>query len=347
MKRIVLLSTALLFAVGAHAQTSNYKVTSLVTNSQDPHLVNPWGLSHPPKNNDLRNEWWVTDEVTGYSTLYNANGLILPLNVKIPAAAGSGAGTPTGEANSPVAAIFAFATLDGTISTWNANEWPAKPGARCFQCHVGVSTIVVNNSASGASYQGLTIATNAASGNLVYYVANANGGIETYDASSFVPVTLPPGAFTDTKIPSTYTPAGVQALGSKVFVTYNATSGGGTGYVDAFDTNGKLVMRLQNGWFNQPWGVVASPANFGTFSNMLLVGNTGSGISPKWRRRPVHSGPLGFGVRQRNQAVWTDQRAVFHGRWHASDGRPIRSHFPQRQLTRVDEPPCKFAQGGS
>jgi uncharacterized protein (TIGR03118 family) len=47
--------------------------------------------------------------------------------------------------------------------------------------------------------------------------------------------------------------------------------------VDAYDTNGKLLLRLERGWFNQPWGVALTQASFGTFSNMILVGNTGSG----------------------------------------------------------------------
>lgn len=277
MRNMILLGAALLCAVSAQAQTNNYTVTNIVTNAQDAHLVNPWGLSHPPKNNNLRNEWWVADEVTGFSTLYSAAGNILPLVISIPPASGGGTGSPTGTANSTVAAIFAFVTLDGTISTWNANELPTTSGPRCYQCHVSKSTIVVNHSTSGASYQGVTIATNAASGTLAYYVANANGGVEAYDASSFSALTLPAGAFTDAKVPAGYTPAGIQGLGARIFVAYNRTAGGGTGYVDSYDTNGKLLMRLQNGWFNQPWGVVASPANFGSFSNMLLVGNTGSG----------------------------------------------------------------------
>jgi uncharacterized protein (TIGR03118 family) len=168
-------------------------------------------------------------------------------------------------------------TVDGTISTWNATAKPSKPGLRCYECHVSAAAIVVNNAATGASYQGLTIAKNATSGGQTYYVANANAGVEAYDATSFSPLTLPAGAFTDARIPKAYTPAGIQALGSRIFVTYNRTAGGGTGYVDAFDTNGKLLLRLQNGWFNQPWGVVSTPVNFGSFSNMILVGNTGSG----------------------------------------------------------------------
>lgn len=277
MKSMILLGVALMFAIGAEAQTNTYTVTSVVTKSQDSRLANPWGMSHPPKNQNKRNEWWVADEVSGFSTLYSGNGNVLGLAITIPPAGGSGPGNPTGIANSPTISEFAFATLDGTISTWNANTTPSKPGNNCYQCHVSNATIVVDNSETGASYQGMTIAKNATSDAFAYYVANANGGVEAYDATSFAPLILPAGAFTDPKIPKTYTPAGIQTIGPAIFVTYNASAGGGTGYVDAFDTNGKLLLRLQNGWFNQPWGVVSSPSNFGLFSNMILVGNTGSG----------------------------------------------------------------------
>jgi uncharacterized protein (TIGR03118 family) len=135
----------------------------------------------------------------------------------------------------------------------------------------------VNNWATGASYQGLTSATRGKAGTLNYYAANASGAVEAYDATTFARVELPADAFMDSMIPTTYTPAGIQAIGSRIFVTYNASAGGGTGYVDAFDANGKLLLQLQDGWFNQPWGVAASPANFGNFSDMILVGNTGSG----------------------------------------------------------------------
>jgi uncharacterized protein (TIGR03118 family) len=226
------------------------------------------------------NEWWVSDQVTGLTTLYDANGTIVGLTVVIPPASGTGPGSPTGTAARNISSSnvnFAYATLDGTIAYWDSQTPPSKPGKACAACHITTAATMVNNSASGASYQGLTIAKNATSGAQTYYAANANGGIEAYDATSFAPVTLPVGAFTDAKVPKTYSPAGIQAIGSKIYVTYNAIAGGGTGYVDVFTTTGKLILRLQNGWFNQPWGVALAPANFGLFSGMILVGNTGSG----------------------------------------------------------------------
>jgi len=49
--------------------------------------------------------------------------------------------------------------------------------------------------------------------------------------------------------------------------------GTGLGFVDVFDTRGRLVQRLESGpWFNAPWGVVLTPGNFGEFSHAILVG---------------------------------------------------------------------------
>lgn len=280
MKKTCMLVIALSLCAGAQAQTNSYNVANLVTNLQDPHLVNPWGISRAASKNVGENEWWVSDQVTGLTTLYDANGTIVGLTVVIPPASGTGPGSPTGTAAinlSKKNVNFAYATLDGTIAYWDSQTPPTKPGKSCAQCHVTTTTVPVNNSASGASYQGLTIAKNATSGAETYYAANANGGIEAYDATSWSPVTLPPGAFTDSKVPKTYSPAGIQAIGSKIWVAYNAIAGGGTGFVDAYNTNGKLLLRLQNGWFNQPWGIAQAPAGFGAFGGAILIGNTGSG----------------------------------------------------------------------
>jgi uncharacterized protein (TIGR03118 family) len=276
MKNVLIFGAALLSAIGASAQTNSYTVSNIVTNTQDSNLINPWGLSRVAKSTLKENEWWISDQVTGLSTLYDANGAKVPLAVTIPPAGATGTGSPTGTASNPTNNDFAFVTLDGTLSIWNPATASSPAGKYCAECHVTTATIKVNNSASGASYQGVTIAKNATSGAYTYYVANANGGIEAYDATSFSPVTLT-GTFTDPKVPKGYSPAGIQAIGSRIYVTYNAIAGGGTGYVDAYNTNGTLVLRLQQGWFNQPWGVAMAPSNFGAFSSMLLVGNTGSG----------------------------------------------------------------------
>ena len=50
------------------------------------------------------------------------------------------------------------------------------------------------------------------------------------------------------------------------------------GFVSLYDTNGTLIKHLvSNGALNAPWGLALAPADFGTFSNALLVGNAGDG----------------------------------------------------------------------
>ncbi len=49
---------------------------------------------------------------------------------------------------------------------------------------------------------------------------------------------------------------------------------GPVGVVNVFDTNGNFLQRFATGdtLFN-PWGIAVAPANFGKFSNYLLIGN--------------------------------------------------------------------------
>lgn len=292
MRNVLMLGAGLMLSIGANAQTNNYTASSIVNSLQDSRLINPWGLSRPFNAQLTENEWWINDQVTGLSTLYDANGTIVKLAVTIPPASGSGTGSPTGTAFDPTTNNFAFVTLDGTLSIWSAGAKPSPAGTGCAQCHVLSAAIMVNHAAAGASYQGVTLGKNATTGVLTYYVANANGGVEAYDAHSFSPITLPAGAFTDSTIPATYTPANILAYGPAIIVTYNASAGGGTGYVDVFDTNGKLLLRLQQGYFNQPWGVAVTPPNFGIFSNMILVGNTGNGSIGAYNGKGVFQGFL-------------------------------------------------------
>ena len=45
------------------------------------------------------------------------------------------------------------------------------------------------------------------------------------------------------------------------------------GFVDVYDSQGRLLRRLEHGdWLNAPWGVALAPLDFGRFSHDLLVG---------------------------------------------------------------------------
>ena len=261
MNRTYAFTFMLLAVAGARAQdttTNSYTQTNLVSDVAgfaaftDPHLINPWGLSRTASS-----FWWASDEATGVSTLYNGAGNIQSLVVAVPPASGAGAGTPTGTI--ALGSSFIFVTSDGTISVWSG-------GTR--------AVIRVNNSGAGAVYTGCTTAKNGTVQTI--YVANAAGGVEAY-TTSFTPINLGAGAFQDPNVPVGYTPYGIQAVGTKIYVTFSAGPGAG-GYVDVFNTAGTLLLRLAQGHFSEPWGIAQAPVGFGPFARTILVGNVESGM---------------------------------------------------------------------
>jgi uncharacterized protein (TIGR03118 family) len=253
---------------------AQYQLTNLVSNQLDKHatttdplLVNAWGLAR-----SATSPWWISDNQSGWSTLYNAAGAPIALRVLIPTAGNgpveptgaNGIGTPTGiVANasktdflvSGASTSFIFATLDGTISAW--------PGL-----NKNLATLKVDNSATKASYTGLAITSNA-SGNFLYAADNTNNHIDMFDGT-FTWLK----SFGDPAIPSTFSVFGVQDIGGMVYVTYAATNGDAGGFVDLFKEDGTFVKTLIHGeHLNQPWGIALAPSNFGPLSNTLLVSN--------------------------------------------------------------------------
>ena len=79
---------------------AQYQRTDLVSNQagvtpvQDQHLVNGWGLVSLPTS-----PFWVSDNGTGFSTLYTGAGAQVPLVVAVPAAPPSGPAGSTRNAN--------------------------------------------------------------------------------------------------------------------------------------------------------------------------------------------------------------------------------------------------------
>src|SRR5215475_276627 len=102
---LLMLLLVTLLALPAAAQKVNVTyLTSDIPNVghvHDANLVNPWGLSISPGG-----PWWVSDNGTGLSTLYDQNGNIQPLVVTIPTASGSGTGSPTGTVYNPSTTDF-------------------------------------------------------------------------------------------------------------------------------------------------------------------------------------------------------------------------------------------------
>lgn len=240
----------------------------------DSNLVNPWGMSASPSG-----PWWFSDNTSGLSTTYIASGQPQSLVITIPPASGTGTGSPSGTVynssntdfkvdNQPTP--FLFCTEDGTVSGWYS------PLTRAI--------IAINNSSNGAVYKGMALA--QAAGVNYIYVANFNAGtIEVYDGT-FKSHSFSSGQFTDSNIPSGFAPFNVQLVGTNLVVTYakqdsakhDDVPGPGNGYVDIYDTQGNLQVRMAHTlYLNAPWGVVQAPSSFSGFGNDLLVGNFGSG----------------------------------------------------------------------
>lgn len=253
---------------------AQYQLTNLVSNqldqhaaSTDPLLVNAWGIAR-----SATSPWWVSDNLSGWSTLYNAAGTPSALRVLIPTAGNgpveatgaNGAGLPTGIVFngsktdfqvSGAASSFIFATLDGTISAW--------PGT-----NKNLATQKVDSSASKASYTGLAITSNA-TGNMLYAADNANNKIDMFDGNFNLVM-----SFGDSSLPSNFSVFNVQDIGGMVYAAYADVNEGPGGYIDVFQENGTLVKTLiKGGPLNQPWGITLAPSNFGPLSSTLLISN--------------------------------------------------------------------------
>ena len=290
---VMLLVAALPGAAFAKANAGSqgfYQQTNLVSDIAgaqftDTNLVNSWGLVHGPTT-----PWWVADNGTGVSTLYNTTQgmevMKVPLTVTIPAPTGTPAGTtaaPTGvifnggggfnvsENGTSFSSLFIFDTEDGTISGWNKNFTDLTHA---------VLAVDRSNVGKGAVYKGLAIGSNS-SGTFIFATNFRFGTIEMFD-SNFKLVR----SFTDHRLPQSYAPFGIQNIGGNLYVTFakqdsakhDDVAGPGHGFVDVFDTNGHLIRRLiSRGSLNSPWGLALAPNDFGQFSNDLLVGNFGDG----------------------------------------------------------------------
>jgi uncharacterized protein (TIGR03118 family) len=243
----------------------------------DTNLVNAWGLVSGPTT-----PWWIADNGTGKTTLFNVGSNTIVTEFTVPGAGGA-QGNPTGVVfnggtgfvvnngvGAPAPARFIFASEDGTLSAFKGAP---------------IVTVVPNAQAPAhdAIYKGLAI-DSATAGQRLYATDFHNGKVDIFD-SSFALITIP-GSFTDPNLPAGFAPFGIQNINGTIYVTYalqdedkeDDVPGEGNGYVDAYDTSGNLIRRVASaGELNSPWGLALAPENFGRFSGDLLVGNFGNG----------------------------------------------------------------------
>ena len=275
--------------------------TAAAADHTDPNLLNPWGVAFFPGG-----PFWISDNGAGVSTLYDGMGNKVPLTVTIPAPAGdTNPGAPGNSgmvwngnpmaflvgnnAQNTAAALFIWATEDGTIAAWQGGLSPMTAAV----------TVVPNpnfvNSGTGTDpvYKGLAIGNNT-SGLFLYATNFRDSKIVVWD-STFSSTSTAAAAlnakFIDNKIPNGFAPFGIQNIIGQLWVTYakqdaakhDPVPGEGDGFVDVFDTDGNLLRRFaQRGALDAPWGVVLAPNNFGQFSNDILIGNFGDGKISAW-----------------------------------------------------------------
>ncbi len=293
---VALVATLSVLGISLRASAQGYVQLNYISDIKGPgqrafwkdvKLANPWGIAFSPAG-----PIWISNAGTGTSTLYNGRILGLPfpslkrpLVVMVPpgsASPGEAQGKPTGVVFNDTSdfvvsqdggsgpALFIFATLDGTISGWS----PAVNFASAI--------VSVDNSASEARYTGLALGRNS-TGNFLYAANAESGSIEVFD-KNFAPVvcsmcvsTTFAGSFVDPTLPNGFVPFNVQNIGGKLYVTYTSFASG-AGRVVIFDTDGNFMQSFTADALNLPWGMALAPANFGQFSNDLLVGNLGDGL---------------------------------------------------------------------
>jgi uncharacterized protein (TIGR03118 family) len=274
-----------------------YQQTNLVSDdsSQNPQVVdtnleNPWGMAL-----STTGPFWICANGLDLAPIYtvSATGTVTPSTRFVGVLSGSPTGqvfNTTASSSTPsfliptshgthVPALFLFDTLHGTIDGWS-------PGSTGIWFNNTVA--VVNNPAE--SYTGLALGTSG--GKSYLYAANdgSGAGIDVYNGS-FTKVTLA-GTFVDPKLKKgfgkKFVPYNIQNLGGQLYVTYRGSNFTG-GAVAVFRTNGTFVRQISSnnpsGHFQAPWGVALAPANFGKFSNDLLVGNNGNGRINAFNRK--------------------------------------------------------------
>src|SRR6476659_5452057 len=220
-RSVVLACVVALVALGAwlmpaSAGSNSYKMTRLVSDQagmakhRDRNLVNAWGLVAGPST-----PWWVANNTSNTSTLYDGTGSKIPLTVTVNGAPtgaviNGGAGFQVSHKGVSGPSVFLFDTEGGSIRGWNPTVPGPATSTRAFK--------VVDMHSDNAIFKGLAIASTAHHGDRLYATDFHNGKVDVFD-EQFNPVNIP-GAFQDPMIPAGYAPFGIQTIGRHVFVTY-------------------------------------------------------------------------------------------------------------------------------
>ena len=210
-------------------------VPTITADNHDPNLVNPWGIAFDAGGtvgvNDSFAEggpFWVADNGTGFSSLYDGAGVPQPLAVATPA-------LPTGVIFNPTSDFrinklptpFLFADQQGQIAGWTWTPVRTRPA-------------LVAATAAAANYTGLAMASDGLGHNFLYAARfDVSRSIDVFDASfdhvgSFIDPTQK-----DLPAPyNQYEPYNIQDIGGDLYVTYAQPNASGpdavpgSGFVD-------------------------------------------------------------------------------------------------------------------
>jgi len=252
----------------------SFALTRLVTH--DRQLVNAWGLAA-----SATGPWWVSNEASDTSTLYDARGHRQALTVRVDGGPtgvvfNGGGGFVVWGGGRVAPARFIYACEDGAIRAWS----PTVPTGWSAE-----AVVAVDPGPTGALYRGLTL-----SHGRLYAADFHNDRVVVFD-SRWRPVRLHRGAFADPALPEWYSPFNVAAFGGRIFVSFaspapvNGNDAPTGGYVDEFDRDGRLVARVARpGQLNEPWGLALAPRGFGRYGGDLLVASFGSGRIAAYER---------------------------------------------------------------
>lgn len=299
MRQSTIAVAAVLLAAAAASAQNAYRRTVLVSNRVedapqilDPLLRNGWGIAIRPPG--AGGHWWINNAATGTTTTYVGDAPGVPLYqdellyVDIPSSHVH-AGYPdtvsqptgivyTGRAQGELLftgegvtgpATFLFCSLDGTISAWRNGQTRA--------------VNVVDTSVEGSMYSGIA-ATERATGNRIYACDFNLERLRVFDAQFREIATA--GDWRDPAVPPLYAIYNIQYLEGRLYAAWAHVGDDpgeedqypGYGYVSAFDTEGRLLQSFEHRIeLNAPWGLAIAPADFGSLSRALLVGNFGDG----------------------------------------------------------------------
>jgi uncharacterized protein (TIGR03118 family) len=264
----MILGLGLVLAFLSNTALAQFKRTNLTSNqfghatNDDPLIANAWGMAR-----SAVSPWWISDNMSGWATLYDGNGVKVALNVSILPATPGDIGSPTGivfntsKAGEFAGAPFIFVTLDGTVAAW-------EPGVTRSPAQIVVPP------SGGASFTGLAITAHPkGTPNFLFAADNANNVIDIFDGNFVLRGTFAADPNIPTG-PNGFSVNGIRDINGTVFVALAANNGGAGGFVDTFKEDGTLIGTFAQGApLNQPWGFAVAPGNFGPLSNTLLISN--------------------------------------------------------------------------